>query len=111
VDERVITVRLGTPRGLDDEAELLKGLENATDLSWSRTEGTDKALSGIGEIILSAAVSGLAGAAFNELLGKVNDVAEKVKKRHLDPPPITVEHSEGPADAADAGSVAPGAGS
>jgi hypothetical protein len=97
--QSVITVRLGTPRGFDDEAALLEGLENATGLSWNRTAGTERALSGIGDIIVSAVVTQAAGMAFHELRRKVDDVAKRVRERHLNPPPVTVEESQEPADA------------
>lgn len=102
-----LVVRVGGT-GLDWDEELIELLGEATSLQWKRDrEREDRETGpaqGLGEIILTAAVTAavdrVADTALNALLNQARQVIQKWRGRRIDPPPVSLE-AESDTDGAD----------
>jgi hypothetical protein len=85
--------------GIDDVDRLLTDLAEETDLDWRHERSPDGGhLSGVGELLLTAVISGAAGKgaemAAGTILDRVREVIRRWRDRWLDPPDTGVEAAE-----------------
>jgi hypothetical protein len=91
-----ISVRVGTPRGLDSEEDVRGALQHATqDLVW-KAEKSDEppGLSGITDILLVALIEVPTKMALDAIVKQVSEVLSAWRGKRMDPPPTNVEVEE-----------------
>jgi hypothetical protein len=97
-----VIVRIKGKAGIDDVDRLLTDLAEETDLGW-RHEHPEEAngarhLSGVGELLLTAVISGATGKgaemAAEATLNRVREVIRRWRDRRLDPPDTEIETAE-----------------
>jgi hypothetical protein len=96
-------VRIKGKTGVDDAGRLLAELAEETDLEWRQQRSRDGGqLSGMGELLLTAVISGAAGKGAEMVaegtLDRVRAVIRRWRDRKLDPPDAEVELVELPED-------------
>ena len=98
-----VIVRIKGKTGIDEADRLLADLSRETRSTWRQEHSADSgALSGVGELLLTAVISGAAGKAAEltaeATLDRVRAVIRRWRDRRLDPPDVEVETREGPGD-------------
>jgi hypothetical protein len=96
-----VIVRIKGKAGIDDADRLLTDLAEETGLDW-RQERPDahgaRHLSGVGELLLTAVISGATGKAAEmaaeATLDRVREVISRWRDRRLDPPDTEIETAE-----------------
>jgi hypothetical protein len=101
-------VRLTGKAGIDDAARLVADLAKETELDWREEHPRDdKHLSGIGELLLTAVISGAVGkggeVAVAATVDRIREVVKRWRDRRLDPPDAEVGMREVPVEPDEAG--------
>lgn len=96
-----VIVRIKGKAGIDDVDRLLADLAKETGLDWRHERSPDAGqLSGVGELLLTAVISGATGKsaemAAEAALDRVREVIRRWRDRRLDPPDTEVETAELP---------------
>src|ERR1039457_3605139 len=98
-----VTVRVTGRIGIDDADRLLTDLAKETDLDWREEHSPDDGhLAGVGELLLTAMISGAAGKGAEVMVeatvDRVREAIGRWRDRRLDPPGIEVRTQELPED-------------
>jgi hypothetical protein len=111
-----VTVRITGRTGIDDADRLLTDLAKETDLDWHQENSPgSRHLNGIGDVLLTAVISGTVGKGaqmtIEATLSRVHKVTSRWRDRRLDPPDIEIATQELSEDEPDPGlQAAPEAG-
>jgi hypothetical protein len=103
-----VIVRIKGKTGIDEADRLLADLSRETRSAWRHEHSPDSgALSGVGELLLTAVISGAAGKGAEltaeATVDRVRAVIRRWRDRRLDPPDVDVETRAEPEDESGAG--------